>query len=140
MRYAYPVVLTAGEDGRVIASFPDVPEAMTDGNDETEALAQAQGALVAALAGYMHGKRQIPRPQPLWGRFVVPVPAHIAAKLALYQAMQRQGVSNVELARRLGVTETVARRLVDPGHASKIERLEAALTVLGVGLVVEDAA
>lgn len=71
---------------------------------------------------------------------MVPVPTHVAAKLALYQAMQQQRVSNMELARRLGVTEAVVRRLVDPDHASRIERLEAALATLGVGLVVEDAA
>ena len=124
----------------MVASFPDVPEALTDGEDESEALAEAHDALVAALAGYVREKRPIPRPRPVRGRTVVPVPAHVAAKLALYQAMQRQGVSNVELARRLGVTETVARRLVDPDHASRIERLEAALTALGVGLVVDDAA
>lgn len=140
MRYAYPVVLTPDDDGRVVASFPDVPEALTDGEDEAEALAEAQDALVSALAGYVHEKRPIPRPQPVRHRSVVLVPAHVAAKLALYQAMQRQEIRNVELARRLGVTETVARRLVDPDHASRIERLEAALTALGVGLVVEDAA
>lgn len=71
---------------------------------------------------------------------MVPVPTHVAAKFALYQAMQQQRVSNMELARRLGVTEAVVRRLVDPDHASRIERLEAALATLGVGLVVEDAA
>ncbi len=138
MRYAYPVVLTADEDGRVVTSFPDVPEALTDGKDRPEALAEARDALVAALSGYVHGKRPIPRPQSTHGRTVVPVPAHVAAKLALYQAMRRQGVSNMELTRRLGVTEAVARRLVDPDHGSKIERLEAALAALGVGLVVED--
>ncbi|MGH8584316.1 MAG: type II toxin-antitoxin system HicB family antitoxin [Gammaproteobacteria bacterium] len=31
MRYAYPVVLMPDEDGRLVASFPDVPEALTDG-------------------------------------------------------------------------------------------------------------
>lgn len=69
----------------------------------------------------------------------VQVPPLVAAKLALYQAMCRQKVSNVELARRLGVTEAVVRRLVNPDHASRIERVQSALAALHVGLIVEDA-
>jgi antitoxin HicB len=56
--------------------------------------------------------------------------------------MQEKGVSNSELARRLGVRETVVRRMLDPDHATKSEKLQAALEVLGqtVVMVVEDAA
>ena len=71
---------------------------------------------------------------------MVPVPPLAAAKLALCEAMRRQEISNTELARRLGVTEAVVRRLVDPDHASRIERVQAALAALGVELVVEEAA
>lgn len=140
MRYAYPLELRPDDEDRVVASFPDVPEALTDGADEAEALAEAQDALVAALAGYVHARRDIPRPRVLRGRRTVAVPPLAAAKLALYQAMRRRRMTNVELARRLGVTEAVVRRLVDPDHASRIERVQDALTALGVGLVVEDAA
>ena len=73
-------------------------------------------------------------------RRLVALSAHTAAKLALYQAMRKRGISKVELARRLGVTEAVARRLVDPDHASRMERVETALEVLGVDLIVEDVA
>jgi predicted transcriptional regulator len=49
------------------------------------------------------------------------------------------GVGNSELARRLGVTEAVVRRILDPDHAA---RLEAALEALGQRVVmgVEDVA
>lgn len=140
MRYAYPAELTRDEDGRVVITFPDVPEALTDGADEDEALAEAPDALAAALADYVHSNRPLPRPSPAKGRALIPLSALVAAKLALYQAMGRQQVTKVELARRLGVTEAVARRLVDPDHASKMERVEAALAALGVELVVEDVA
>ena len=140
MRYAYPVNLERDVDGRVVASFSDVPEALTDGADETEALAQAADALGAALAGYARVRRALPRPSAARGRHVVPVPPLAAAKLALCEAMRRQDVNNVELARRLGVTEAVVRRLVNPDHASRIERVQNALSALGVELVVEEAA
>lgn len=140
MRYAYPVELTRDADGRVVASFPDVPEALTDGANNNEALRVAADALTAALAGYVQNNRPIPSPTPARGRNLVALPAHAAAKLALYQAMHKQNISKVELARRLGVTEAVARRLVDPDHASRMERIEDALAALGVDLVVEDVA
>ena len=142
MRYAYPARLRRDETGRVVVSFPDVPEALTDGADEREALREAADALAAALGGYVAEGRPIPPPgwsgQGPW----VPVPALVAAKLALYEAMREQGISKSELARRLVVSETVVRRLVDPDHASRIEKLQEALAVLGRQLVVgvEDAA
>lgn len=140
MRYAYPVECSRDTDGRVLATFPDVPEALTDGADQNEAIAEAADALNAALAAYVQHDRPLPVPSAARGRKLVPLSAPIAAKLALYQAMKKQGISKVELARRLGVTEAIARRLVDPDHASKIERVEAALELLGVDLVVEDVA
>lgn len=62
--------------------------------------------------------------------------------MALYVTMREQGVNNSELARRLGVRETVVRRMLDPDHHTKSEKLQTALEVLGKRVVVaiEDAA
>lgn len=67
----------------------------------------------------------------------MPVPLWLAPKLALYLAMRDQGVSNSELARRLGLHERVIRRMLDPEHATKSEKIQAALAVLGKQLAVE---
>jgi hypothetical protein len=64
-------------------------------------------------------------------------PLWLAPKLALYLAMRGQQVNNSELARRLGVHERVVRRMLDPEHATKAERIQAALAVLGKQLTVE---
>jgi antitoxin HicB len=49
---AYPVNLIPDEtDGGFVVTFPDVPEAITQGNDVTDALAQAADALEEAIAG-----------------------------------------------------------------------------------------
>ncbi|MDN5870904.1 MAG: hypothetical protein L0H73_09340 [Nitrococcus sp.] len=53
--------------------------------------------------------------------------------------MREQSVTNVALAERLGVSETIVRRLVHPDHRSKIKRVEQALAALGKRLVVEAA-
>jgi antitoxin HicB len=140
MRYEYSARLSRDEDGRIVVRFRDVPEALTDGADRAEALHEAADALGAALAGYVLTHADIPPPSAARrGEVAVAVPPLVATKLALYQAMREQKVSNVELARRLGVTEAVVRRLVDPDHRSRIEKVEAALSVLGKQVVVEAA-
>ena len=45
--------------------------------------------------------------------------------------MRDQGIGNSELARRLDVNERVVRRMLDPGHETKAENIQAALAVLG---------
>jgi antitoxin HicB len=45
--------------------------------------------------------------------------------------MRERGITRVELARRLRIDEKEARRMLDPHHATKAERLEQALAVLG---------
>ncbi len=62
--------------------------------------------------------------------------ARIAAKAALYQAFCDAGVSKTELAHRLGVDHREARRLLDPRHASSLDRLDQAVTALDRRLIV----
>lgn len=138
MRYSYPATIEPQEDGTLLVRFPDVPEALTEGATMAEALHEAKDALTAALAGYVHARRDIPQPSPCKGNEVlVHLSPLVASKLALYEAMRRKGVSNAEMARRLGVTENAVRRLVDPDHRSHIGKVEAALERLHVQLSVE---
>jgi antitoxin HicB len=143
MRYVYPVEIAWEEDGSAATlTFPDVVGAHTFGVDEGEALANAQDCLVAALGGYIELRRPIPAPSPARGRPTVAVPPLVAAKLALFRAMEDQAVSNVELARRLGTHESAIRRLLDLDHRSHIGQIETALAQLGMRLevVVREAA
>ena len=140
MQYAYPCVLTSEEDG-VSVSFPDIPEALTCGNDRLEVLAQASDALVTALCAYVSGRESIPVPSPIVnGQELIAVPLIVAAKLALYSAMRRQGITKTALARRLGLSEGAVRKLLDPDHRSHIGQVEKALGVLGQSLVIADRA
>ena len=141
MRYAYPVDLVEAADG-VTATFPDVPEAITCGDSGAEALARAQAALVSALSFYVDDDRALPRPSAAQGRPMIAVTILEAAKLALHDAMVAGKVSNVDLARRLGLDEKAVRRLRDPLHRSHVGQVEVALHELGrrVELLVEDAA
>lgn len=62
MPLAYPAMLETNEGGAVLVSFPDIPEALTEGSTEREALAEAKDCLIAALDGYIEGRREIPQP------------------------------------------------------------------------------
>lgn len=132
----WPVDLQRQDDGSVLVSFPDIPEALTEGITEAEALADARDCLIAALGGYVGERRAIPRPSPAHGRPLVVLPALVAAKMALYAAMRAQGVTNTALAARLGLTEGAVRRLIDLDHRSHIGHIEAALHELGQFLTV----
>ena len=132
----WPAELERQEDGSILVSFPDVPEALTEGETESEALAQAQDCLIAALGGYVGARRTIPRPSPARGRTTVLLPALTAAKIALYDAMRAQGVGNTALAVRLGISEGAVRRLIDLDHRSHIGQIETALRTLGQRLTV----
>ncbi len=138
MIYAYPCDLAHDDDGSFIATFPDVPEAITGGANPTETLSLAEDALATALAGYVHQKRDIPEPgQPLPGQPLVPVPTVVAAKLALYSAMCDQRITKVELARRLGISESAVRKLANPDHRSHIGQVHKALRAVGQTLRVQ---
>ena len=62
MLQSYPVILTKDENDTIIAQFPDVPEAITVGADDTNALDWSKDALVVALTGYIEERRDIPQP------------------------------------------------------------------------------
>lgn len=135
--YSYPLMIEQDTAGFYLVTFPDVPEAGSDGETEAEALAGALDSLIAALGGYIHQRRDIPNPSPAaLGQKVMSLPSLVAAKLALYQALRETGMNNVELGRLLGISETAVRRLLDLDHRSHIGQVEAALELLGRRLVV----
>ena len=138
MIYAYPCQFILDEDGVLVATFPDVPESISGGKDRTEALAMAEDALAVALAGYVHEKRDIPAPSAVSdGQELVAVPTVVAAKLALYTAMRAQRVTKVELANRLGISESAVRKLANPDHRSHISQVQKALREVGRSMVIE---
>lgn len=134
-RRAYPVDLRVLPD-TVLVSFPDIPEALTEGNTEREAQSEAVDCLIAALGGYVNDGRSIPQPSASNGP-VVELPALIAAKLALYETMREQDIDIGELAERLGAVATTVRQLLDLDHRSHIDQVETVLEVLGKRLVLE---
>lgn len=131
--YVYPARLTPDKkDGGYVVTFRDIPEAITQGDAIAEALSEAAGALQAAIEARVMDGMDISSPsKPKRGERLVAVPIQTALKAALYLEMRLTGMSRVEFARRLGLHEKEARRMLDPHHPSKADRLERALAVLG---------
>ena len=128
--FNYPVTLTQDGDS-VMATFPDVPEAITFGHTEQEALEMAVDALETALSFYVDDRKPLPVPSAIPGLPCVRPSALESIKLAVYQEMLTQGVRKAELARRLGWKAPQVDRLFDLGHASRLDQLEAAAKALG---------
>jgi antitoxin HicB len=139
MRYAYPYELAPQPEGGFTVIFPDVPEAITQGETPEEAAAMAEDALLSALSFYTDNGERLPRASPPQGRAIACIPALAAAKLALHEAMIEAGVSDAALALRLGTDAQAVRRLRDPLRQSRIGEIEAALRMIGkrLGIVVE---
>ena len=140
----YPAsLIRERKGGGFYVRFKDLPEALTSGDDLEDSLAQASDCLAEALAGRIRRGDAIPAPSRVKrGQYRIGVPLYLAPKLALYLGMRENGLRNTELAGRLGVSETVVRRMLDPRHNTKPEKMQAALSALGKRIVVsfEDAA
>ncbi|HHQ6593933.1 TPA: type II toxin-antitoxin system HicB family antitoxin [Serratia fonticola] len=125
----YPVKFEHDETGWCV-SFPDIPEALTGGDTREEALEMAQDALVTAFDFYFEDRRPVPMPSADGEEFI-DVPASVAAKVLLLNAMIATGTTPAELARRLGTRPQEVNRIVTLNHATKIDTIEAALKALG---------
>ena len=131
-RVAYPARFTVEADGSVAVGFRDLPEALTSGDNLDEALAEASDCLDVALSYRITRSQDVPLPSPARrGERLIAPPAQTAAKLALYVSQRAAGLSNVALAKRLGCDEKAVRRLLDPRHASRLDRLADAIRATG---------
>jgi antitoxin HicB len=136
--YIYRAQFEPGDRrGTVVASFSDVPEAITQGRGEADTRAMAEEALGLALLSDLQSGKQLPKPRAK-GRGLVDVAVvpDVAAKLAVLESFAAAGISKSELARRLGKDEKEVRRILDPKHPTKLPALTATLRALGKRLVV----
>lgn len=80
----YPATLTPQPEGGFVITFRDIPEAITQGDTEAEAMEMADDALRTAMDFYFEDRRQVPRPSNAQaGERWVHLPASVAAKVLL---------------------------------------------------------
>lgn len=122
-----------------IVTFPDVPEAITQGDTLAEARANADDALEAALEGYIELGRDFPARAEIGPEAVadgvhwadVPVAPALAARALLLRAMKAEGLTRVAVAERMGRDEKTVRRILAGQNASLDLTLQA-LRAVGV--------
>jgi antitoxin HicB len=135
--FVYAARFEPGDEGGVVVSFPDIPEAITQGDSEADAIKQAQEALGLALLTYPRRGLPIPYARAKGrGLIAIAVEPEVAAKIAVLEAFKRSGISKSELGRRLGKDEKEVRRILDPRHRTKLATLTEALRMLGQQLVI----
>ncbi len=138
MKMAYPASFATDEDGRVLVTFRDLPEAITDGADQAEAESEALDLLHSVLEFRMRDRDTIPPPsRARKGEKVITPDLDIALKASLHMAMQQNGVTIAELTRRLQVDNREAQRIVNPRHATRTHRMQEALRAAGRGVAIE---
>ena len=141
MRFIYPARLHRTAPDEVVLSFRDLPECLTCGRNDAEALTEAADALEETIAGRIIDGDPIPAPSARrTGEHRVAVPPTMAAKAALVLAFRDSGlvaacVCPASRCRRQGCPPHVG-----PRHATAANRLHKALRLLGRELVVESTA
>ncbi|MCY4518233.1 MAG: type II toxin-antitoxin system HicB family antitoxin [Acidimicrobiaceae bacterium] len=145
MRYVFPCAVEldeehlrdTGQEG-YNASFPDVHGAHTCGDTVQEVSDRLQDCLEVALGGYLRDGEDLPEPSdPEPDQVLVAVSPAVAGQFALHEAMLANGVTAAELARRIGLRPSHAKRLTDIYRPAKPDEVERALAALGLQMVSE---
>jgi antitoxin HicB len=128
----YPVNLSPDDDGSILVTFPDIPEALTRGVDVADALSMAIDALETALGLYMREWRDLPMPSQVDNRVTSSLGLRSTLKVAIYRAIRMRDWRKPDFARALDADLSVVDQLLDLRHASTVAEVEAAFTVCGV--------
>ncbi len=138
MAFGYRYTLERQENGWWLVRFPGIPEALTEGETQEEARANAVDCVIAALEGYMKARKPLPR-RGAWHarRDRAVLPSLVTAKLAVYETMRQRGWSKLKLAKQLGVPENSVRRLLDLRHSSHMRIIDEALAKMNAELPID---
>lgn len=128
----YPAKFTPAQEGGFVVTFRDIPEAITQGDDFTEAKEMAADVLLSSMDFYFDDNRPVPLPSKAQkGEVLIALPASVYAKVLLLNELLTQNVSKAELARRMEIRPQEMQRIVDLNHSTKIDTISAALIQLG---------
>lgn len=131
MAFRYPIILKKEKgDEALTVTFPDFPEGVTYGESVAAAIASAVDCLDEILAARIADCEEIPAPSRV-GKYSVEPTVGIAAKAALYEVFGQAGIKKTVLARKMNLGENEIRRMLDPRHKTKIERIESVLAQFG---------
>ncbi len=119
----YYAVLRTDDEGNVLVRFPQHPFVNTFGRDQDEAEEMAREALNLALeSDFERGFRLPPlrKPRPGRGERMVLVPLDAEVRMAYLLRMWREeaGLTQQDLADRLGISYQAYQRMERPGRSN----------------------
>ena len=128
----YPAIFTQDEN-TIMVTFPDIPEAITCGQDLEDAVFMANDVLQFALDKiYFEDMRAIPMPSPVKeGQIAISLDETASMKVMLHNEMVKQHVIKAELARRMNIAPQHIKRLLNPKVPTKLTTLSEAFAALG---------
>ena len=138
MKYIYPILLTEDkDDGGYVVTCRDMPEVITQGDTLEEALEYAADALDVAICGRIDDGNDVPAPTKKQVReHLISIPITTALKAAAFIRFRQSGKTKVAIADELGLPESEIRRILNPRHPTKADRLESFIHALGGNITV----
>ncbi|MCI5148000.1 MAG: type II toxin-antitoxin system HicB family antitoxin [Candidatus Electrothrix sp. MAN1_4] len=101
MKIEYPAQIIKEEDGIFFVSFPDIEEAITQGDTLEEALFNASEVLTLTLEYRLDEGLELPDPSTITGEDMYLIPPDVKVQAALLIRKAREDKSLADLARIL---------------------------------------
>lgn len=137
MSFSYAVSIAPNRDGKSSVSCRDFPDLSVLAPSSSRPMEDALFVLEEMFNLYVSQRRKIPHATlPTPGDRLIHLSISTQAKILLWNAMVDANVNRAELGRRLEVSQTVASRLVDFTHRSKLEHIEKAMRLFDQRFIV----
>lgn len=131
----YQAILEPQPEGGFTVTFPDIPEAITEGDTREEAIFNATEALGLCLDVRMEQDEALPKPTRTEGGEWITPSAPVQAAVALKHLRESQGKTLSDMARLLGTSWPAAQRLERPNANPTLRQLDRAAAATGKRLV-----
>ena len=135
MKIVYPAIIKKQKDKRYFVKFPDLKEAVTEGQTLQEALFNAVEVLTLTLEGRIDEGMEIPNPSKVKKSWHGITPS-ARVQAALLMRFSKGKHTTAEIARMLETSWPAVARLEDPHHWPSLRQLERTAAVLGKSLVI----
>jgi antitoxin HicB len=131
--WSFPVKLTTDEvDGGFVVTFPDLPEAITQGETISDCLLEAVDCLEESIAARIDDHLDIPNPSSCnEGEYSVSLSLPMIFKAAVYLAIREAEISQSQLAQKLNVDEREIQSIINPRQGTNLSIIEKVLLTLG---------
>jgi len=140
----YAVLCVDPQSGKIGVRFPDHPNIITYGHDREHAVEMAEEALNATLETEFDRNLPLPkqskRPKAGNGEEIVFIPLAAEVRMAFLLRAWREetGLSQTQLAKRLGISTQAYQRMERPGRSNlTVATLTRIAEALGKRLIIE---